>query len=322
MSETLKQKAKRVLKKFDFNKDNHCVSLVGPELGNAANGFKVLTVKASNAVEETIEITKALEQVTLKLSMQEFLRKFFDMWSDDAEVLTKLLGFETEHEAYVKAKKERQASEEANEEEYDWEAEHTKWLESRVSQFQLMKSMNDGSVQQINKSAFNEIVALQQNLEPALIEHFTTKEKQMEELELAKSALSAKEAELSTQVELTKSLEAKVQELEQALSVVKAAEEKAKFDEFAEQLKGLVADEKFENVAKAMYEMHKVNAEVVEVQIEALKAAKQNAQVSADGLTQEQGHSEVQDAEQAAKAAEIAKAAKAKEIMNKSILGK
>lgn len=317
MSETLKQKAKRVLKKFDFNKDNHCVSLVGADLGHAANGFKVLTVKASNPVEETIEITKALEQVSLTLSMEEFLRKFFGLWSDDAEVLTKLLGFETEHEAYVKANKERKDSED----EYDWEAEHTKWVESRLSQFQLMKSMNDGSVQQINKSAFNEIVALQQNLEPALIEHFTTKEKQMEELELAKSALSAKEAELSTQVELTKSLEAKVQELEQALSVVKAAEEKAKFDEFAEQLKGLVADEKFENVAKAMYEMHKVNAEVVEVQIEALKAAKQNAQVAADGLTQEQGHSEVQDAEQAAKAAEIAKAAKAKEIMNKAILG-
>lgn len=317
MSETLKQKAKRVLKKFDFNKDNHCVSLVGADLGHAANGFKVLTVKASNPVEETIEITKALEQVTLKLSMEEFLRKFFGLWSDDAEVLTKLLGFETEHEAYVKANKERKDSED----EYDWEAEHTKWIESRLSQFQLMKSMNDGSVQQINKSAFNEIVALQQNLEPALTEHFTTKEKQMEELELAKSALSAKEAELSTQVELTKSLEAKVQELEQALSVVKAAEEKAKFDEFAEQLKGLVADEKFENVAKAMYEMHKVNAEVVEVQIEALKSAKQNAQVAADGLTQEQGHSEVQDADQAAKAAEIAKAAKAKEIMNKAILG-
>lgn len=312
MSETLKQKAKRVLKKFDFNKDNHCVSLVGADLGHAANGFKVLTVKASNAVEETIEITKALEQVTMKISMEQFLIKFMQMWSDDAELLTKLLGYETEYEYYQKQHEEDDGISIHS---------HSRWLEDRVSQFQLMKSMNDGSVQQINKSAFNEIVALQQNLEPALIEHFTTKEKQMEELELAKSALSAKEAELSTQVELTKSLEAKVQELEQALSVVKAAEEKAKFDEFAESIKGLVADEKFENVAKAMYEMHKVNAEVVEVQIEALKAAKQNAQVAADGLTQEQGHSEVQDADQAAKAAEIAKAAKAKEIMNKAILG-
>lgn len=320
MSETLTQKAKRVLKKFNFEKDTHNVSLVSVDQGGSANNRTVLILKSNNQQEETIELQKALEQVTVTISMEEFLNKFFNVYYSDAEVLTKLLGFETEHEAYIKAKEERKVSEESDE--YDWEAEHTKWLESRVSQFQLMKSMNDGSVQQINKSSFNEVVALQQKLEPALIEHFTIKEKQMEELELAKSALSAKEAELSTQVELTKSLEAKVQELEQALNVVKAAEEKAKFDEFAESIKGLVADEKFENVAKAMYEMHKVNAEVVEVQIEALKAAKQNAQVAAEGLTQEQGHSEVQDAEQAAKAAEIAKAAKAKEIMNKSILGK
>lgn len=312
MSDTLKQKAKRILKKFNFEKDTHNVSLVSVDQGGPANNRTVLVLKSNHQQEETIELQKALEQVTVTISMEEFLNKFFNVYYSDAEVLTKLLGFETEYEAYQKAQAE------SGEEAWDY----GKYLEEKVSKFNIMKSMNDGSVQQINKSAFNEIVALQQNLEPALIEHFTTKEKQMEELELAKSALSAKEAELSTQVELTKSLEAKVQELEQALSVVKAAEEKAKFDEFAESIKGLVADEKFENVAKAMYEMHKVNAEVVEVQIEALKAAKQNAQVAADGLTQEQGHSEVQDAEQAAKAAEIAKAAKAKEIMNKSILGK
>jgi hypothetical protein len=303
MSETIKQKAKRVLKKFDFSKEDHCVSLVGPSLGNAANGFKTLVLKASNPVEETIEVKKALEQITLKLSMEEFLRKFFDMWSDDAEVLTKLLGFETEHEAYVKAKEER----ESEEEEYDWEAEHTKWLESRVSQFQLMKSMNEGKVENITKSAFNDIVALQQSIETALTEHLNTKEKQMEELELAKSALSAKEAELATQVDLVKSLEAKVTELESQLDVVKAAEEKAKFDEFATQLKGLVAEDKLENVAKAMFEMNKVNADVVAIQIEALKSAKQIADAAANSVTQEltveQGHNEVKDSD----AVELAK---------------
>jgi hypothetical protein len=302
MSETIKQKAKRVLKKFDFSKEDHCVSLVGPSLGNAANGFQTLVIKAT-APEETIEVKKALEQITLKLSMEEFLRKFFDMWSDDAEVLTKLLGFETEHEAYVKANKERKDSEDN----YDWEAEHTKWLESRLSQFTIMKSMNEGTATNIAKSAFNDIVALQQSIEPALIEHFTTKEKQMEELELAKSALSAKEAELATKVDLVKSLEAKVTELESQLAVVKAAEEKAQFDEFATQLKGLVADDKFESVAKAMYEMSKVNADVVAVQLDVLKAAKQaqaaNASVVEQELTVEKGHNEVKDSE----AVELAK---------------
>lgn len=288
MSETLKQKAKRVVRKFDFNKEDHCVSLVGGSLGHAANGFKTLLIKASKP-EETIEVKKALEQITVTISMEEFLRKFFGLWSDEAELLTKLLGFETEYEAY---KKEQEAN---GEEPWDY----SKYLEGKVSQFTIMKSMNEGSIESITKSAFNDIVALQQKLEPALNEHITTKEKQMEELELAKSALTAKEAELATQVDLVKSLEAKVTELESQLAVVKAAEEKAKFDEFAAQLKGLVAEEKFETVAKAMYEMSKVNAEVVEVQIEALKAANQKqeaaAQVAAEGLTTEQGHNEIKD---------------------------
>lgn len=304
MAETLKQKAKRILKNFDFSKDNHCISLVGPELGGAANGYEAIILKSSKQKEETIEVKKALEQVSLNISMEEFLRKFFDMWSEDAEVLTKLLGFETEHEAWMKEREER-------EDEYDWAEDHNKWIESRVSQFTLMKSMNDGTVAEISKSAFNEIVALQQKLEPALVEHFTTKGKQMEELELAKSALTAKEAELAAQVELTKSLEAKVAELEQAIAVQKAAEEKAQFDAFAEQLKDLVAEDKLESVAKALFAMQKVDADVVAVQIETLKAAKQSAKVVADNLNQESGHSEVtksEDVELAEKQLRIQKA--------------
>ncbi len=293
----IKQKATRLLKNLQFSSDTHNVSLVGPEVGSGANQTKVLLLKQTVKPEETIEIKKALEQITVTLSMEEFLRKFFDMWSDEAELLTKLLGFETEYEAYKKAQAER------GEEEWDY----SKYLEDKVSQFTIMKSMNEGKVESITKSAFNDIVALQQSIETALTEHFTTKEKQMEELELAKSALSAKEAELATQVDLVKSLEAKVTELESQLAVVKAAGEKAQFDEFAAQLKGLVADDKFENVAKAMYEMSKVNADVVAVQLDVLKSAKQaqaaNVSVVEQELTVEKGHNEVKDSE----AVELAK---------------
>lgn len=297
-TETLKQKAKRILKNFDFSKDNHCISLVGPDLGGAANGYEVLAMKALNPQEQTIELSKALEQVSLTISMEEFLRKFFDMWSSDAEVLTKLLGFETEHEAYMKER-------ESQSDEYDWAAEHEKWISERVSQFTLMKSMNEGSVTEISKSAFDEIVALQQKHETALIEHINTKVKQMEELDLAKSALTAKEAELATQVELVKSLEGKVAELEQSLSVFKAAQEKAEFDAFAAQLKDVVAEDKLEQVAKGLYALHKVDAEAAATSIEAMKAAKMAATVVADGLTEEQSHPEVVNAEEA----ELAKAA-------------
>lgn len=313
MSDTLKQKAKRILKKFDFSKDDHNISLVSVDQGGPANNRTVVLLKSSKQPEQTIELKKALEQVSLTLSMEEFLRKFFDMWSDDAEVLTKLLGFETEHEAYVASKKD-QASDG-----YDWEAEHTKWIEQRVSQFTLMKSMNEGSVSEISKSAFDEIVALQQKLEPTLIEYIETKEKQMDEIQLAKAALAAKEAELAQQVELVKSLEAKVAELEQAVAVQKAAEEKAQFEAFAEQLKGLVAEDKFESVAKAMFDMNKVNPEVVAIQIDAMKAAQKNAEVALSGLTEEQTHADVQNSADAEKArkADLVKAAYEKQAKRK-----
>lgn len=304
MSETIKQKAKRILKDFDFSKDNHCISLVGVDLGGAANGYEAIILKSANHPEETIELKKALEQVSLNISMEEFLRRWFDMWSSDAEVLTKLLGFETEHEAWMKERGER-------EDEYDWAEEHEKWISERVSQFTLMKSMNEGIVTQITKSAFEEIVALQQKHETALVEHINKKVKQMEELELVKSALSAKDAELTTQVELVKSLESKVAELEQSISVFKAAEDKAKFDAFAAQLNGLVAEDKFEQVAKGLYALHNVDVDAATASIEALKSAATNAKVLADGLTQEQSHAEVTNAQDVAKAqeAELIKAA-------------
>jgi len=286
MAETLKQKAKRVLKNFDFSKQDHNVSLVGGAVGHAANGRTTLILKSNK--EQTVDVKKALEQVELKISMEEFLRKFFFVYSSDAEVLTKLLVFETEHETYMKDRDETN--------EYDWEEEHQKWIEDRVSQFTVMKSLNDGQVEQISKSAFEEIVALQQKLTEPLLAHLETKEKQMNELELAKSALATKEAELATQVDVVKSLNAKVAELEAQVEVFKAAEEKSKFEAFAAQLKDLVAEDKFEQVAKGLYALHNVDAESAAATIEQLKAqaeiAKAANKVAEDGLTQEQSHSE------------------------------
>ena len=300
MSETITQKAKRVLKKFDFVSQDHNVSLVSKDQGGAANGRVVIAVKSNN---QTVNVKKALEQVELKLSMEEFLRKFFYIYGSDAEVLTKLLGFETEFEASMKDREES--------DDYDWEEEHQKWIEGRLSQFTLMKSLNDGKLEEIQKSAFEEIVALQQKLTEPMLAHLETKEKEMNELELAKAALIAKDAEVATQVEVVKSLEAKVAELENQVQVFKAAEAESKFAAFAEQLKGLVADEKFDQVAKSLYALSQVDADAAQVTIDQLKnqveIAKAATTVATEGLTEEQGHSEKVD--QAEHLAQIRKAA-------------
>lgn len=293
MSESVTQKAKRILKKFDFSKEDHNVSLVSVDQGGPANNRTILLCKSSNQLEETIELKKALEQVVVTLSMEEFLKRFFYLWEEDATLLTKLLGFETEDEYDL--------SVDAEEDKKELEKE-TADLNEKLSQFKLMKSMNEGTVTEITKSAFDEIVALQQKHETALVEHINKKVKQMEELELAKSALAVKETELATQVELVKSLEGKVAELEQSISVYKATEEQAKFDAFAAQLKGLVAEDKFEQVVKGLYALHNVDAEAAATSIEALKSAQVNKQVEQDGLTVEQSHGESTDPVELAKA--------------------
>jgi len=79
-------KAKKKLTKFDFSGENAHVALVHREQGGGANMYKTLITKATD--------------VKLELSMEEFLRRFFDMWWDDAEFLAKLLGYEVESDKY------------------------------------------------------------------------------------------------------------------------------------------------------------------------------------------------------------------------------
>lgn len=293
MSDKIYQKAKRILKNFDFTKDNHCISLVGEAQGHAANGYQVITLKSVNSQEETIDVKKALEQISVNLSFEEYLRVFFNMWSSDAEVLAKLLGFETEHEAYMK---ERESSDST-----DWEEEHEKWIAERVSQFTLMKSVHNGTVETLTKSQHQNLIALQEKLEPALQSYTQEKEKQMDELEIAKSAIATKEAELATQTEVVKSLNAQVEALQAEVNLFKSAKETAEQAAFTESLKGLVADEKLESVAKALFAQSKVDAEGVATIVETLKATKQSkdATVEASGLLTEQSHSADVDVEKA-----------------------
>jgi len=112
-----KQKAKRKLFNFDFDTNGAHVALVSKDQGGSACGYSVLVTKSTNSgiqPTDVVKVQKALEQITVTMSMEEFLRKFFDMWSSDAETLTKLLGFETEFEA-------NKAERESSDGEYDWE---------------------------------------------------------------------------------------------------------------------------------------------------------------------------------------------------------
>lgn len=291
------KKAKRRLFDFDFSKEGAAVHLVGPKQGGPANGTPVLITKSTNTLpdvskEDLVEVSKALEQITVNMSMEQFLRKFFDMWYDDAELLTKLLGFQTEYEYY---------KEQNTDEAYD----HTKWLEEKVSQFTVMKSMLDGSLETITKSSLLDTLALQEKFETALESYNKSeKEKQMNELEIAKAAQVKAEAELATKVDVIKSLEAQVAALQTELDVFKQAKVDAELNAIREEVKDLVAEDKLETVVKSLHSMEKEAATLV---VDAMKSAKQAAKAAIEqsDLLDEVGQGEETDVKKAKEAAAL-----------------
>lgn len=294
MTTKIKQKATRVLKNLQFSDDRHNVSLVGPEVGSGANQTKVLLLKQVEK-DPQIEVKKALEQVVVKLSLQDLLVKFFGLWYDDAELLTKLLGFETEYEA---AKREREAS---GEEGWDY----SKYLENKVSQFTIMKSMNDGSLENISKSALIDTLALQEKFETALESHtIKMKEEEMKDLEIAKAAQLKAESELASQLDIVKSLEAQVATLTEQLNVVKQAEVEAQLAAIRNEVKDVVAEDKLETIVKSLHAMDK---EAAEAMIAVMKQAKQSAVAAVENsdLFKEVGHGEETDIKKAADQAAI-----------------
>lgn len=302
---TTKVKAKRKLFGFDFDTNGAHVALVSKDQGGAANGYKVICTKSTNTgIQPTdpVKVSKALEQITVTLSMESFLTKFFQMWSSDAEVLTKLLGFETEHEAYMKTRD--------SEDEYDWADEHEKWISERMSQFTIMKSLHENPNQTIADEDFISISILQSELEESLsiskqqeddplklqvekarYEQLEAVEKQhqatvaeAEQLKVAKSALETEVAELKAQIQ-------------------KAVEDKqaAELAAFQESIKDLVAQEELVNVAKALFAMAEEARTVV---VKSLQAKKQVVDNS-DLLKEVTSGEDTQTPEQIKKAAFI-----------------
>lgn len=115
------------------------IALTHKDQGYSANQRPVSLLMKSDIDPSTltVDIIKNLEQVQLKISMQEFLRKFFDMWSSDAELLTKLLGFQTEleHEAEINPTDEWLQQ---------WNEDRQEYLDGKLTSMTIIKKARDG----------------------------------------------------------------------------------------------------------------------------------------------------------------------------------
>ncbi|AMR57300.1 hypothetical protein vB_PsyM_KIL3b_0053 [Pseudomonas phage vB_PsyM_KIL3b] len=111
-------KAKRRLSDISFTHEGAHVALVSKGQGGAANGYTTLVTKATDKIEK--EFIDKATKVTVELQFPEFLRKFFGMYWDDAEVLSVAMGYgRTEYE----------------------DADVKDWIDQKVESISILKSV-------------------------------------------------------------------------------------------------------------------------------------------------------------------------------------
>jgi hypothetical protein len=255
--------AKRRLLKFNFEEEGAHIALVSKDQGGAANGVPLLLTKSvSNlpSVSDYVKVQKALEQITVTLSMEEFLRKFFNMYYDDAETLVKLMGMQTEHEYWKEQNPELMSD--------------SSFLEDKVSKFQLMKSLHDNTVSNVDADDFIEILALQETIEKALLEHNPKGDPLVDTINVEKAQYEQLEKnanEKEVAVAKAAQLETEVATLQEELNVIKAAKEASALEVVKAQLVGLVAEDQLEGIAKSL---HALGAEAAQPIIDSMTASK------------------------------------------------
>lgn len=187
MTETL---PKRRLKNFDFSGEGAHVALISKEQGGAANGWHTAIITKATKDVTTDYLQKAT-MVNVTLPFDDFLERFFGIWEDDADTLTKILGFSDEEDDTKKPS------------DMSWE-EYKAYCEAEKQAFidsvHILKSVKDGSKALADLSAKEYLSTL---LTQSLYEGH--------EAEIQK-ALSAKTD--TTVIELRKSYDAKLAEQE------------------------------------------------------------------------------------------------------------
>ena len=246
------------LSKLNFSGEGAHVALVGKFQGGGANNWETVVYKAVNDISN--ELIKKAADVRVELEMEDFLRIFFNMYYDDAEVLAKILGYDEDPD-----------EDDIYESSY-WQKE----IDNRVSQVTLIKSLKDSenltkALGQLTASDYVSVLQTQQSIEKCLsslgdMKTLVQKSKEENNLkpeqiqEAIEKATNALTVELQKATDALAAANAKIAEYEQnaKTSVLKSREEKlltvASAEETVELLKSLgdLPDASFEVIFKSL----------------------------------------------------------------------
>ena len=167
MSDDLKEviggatKAKRLVHEYRFDKDTHHVALVHRSQGGAASGYtEALVMKSVDDILDA-DIEKAT-MVKVTLPFDDFLEKFFNIYSYEAEVLTAILGFKDEEDMSEQEKSDMSWE--------DYKAECEKEKQDFINSVEILKSVKDGkeTIQDLNVASLLSIRSTQAKFETYL----------------------------------------------------------------------------------------------------------------------------------------------------------
>jgi len=234
------KKAKRLVHEYRFDKDTHHVALVHRSQGGAANGYtEALVMKSVDDILDD-DIEKAT-MVKVTLPFEDFLEKFFNVYSDDAEILTAILGFTDEEDMSEQDKSEM-----------SWEAykaECEKEKQDFINSVEILKSVKDGkeTIQDLNVASLLSIRSTQGKFESYLEKSKNPVKQSKKETPVDKEVQKAKDELNSVQAQLAEMQKAK-EAADSALALALADVQKAN-----EQLEAMKA-EKLADIQKSRLE--------------------------------------------------------------------
>lgn len=231
------KKAKRLVHEYRFDKPTHHVALVHSSQGGAASGYtEALVMKSVDDILDA-DIEKAT-MVKVTLPFEDFLEKFFNMYSENAEILTAILGFTDEEDMSEQDKSEMSWEE--------YKAECEKEKQDFINSVEILKSVKDGkeTIQDLSVSSLLSIRSTQGKFESYLEKSKNPVKQSKKETPVDKEVQKAKEDLNAVQVQLVEMQKAK-EAADSALALALADVQKAK-DEVE-----VMKAEKLANVQKA-----------------------------------------------------------------------
>lgn len=237
--------AKRRIKEYRFDKDHHHIALVHSSQGGAANNYhEALVLKSTNDI--TDEYLEKATMVKVTLPFDDFLEKFFGMWSENADLLTEILGFSDE-EDMSEADKASMSWE-------DYKAECEKERQDFINSVEIMKSKTP--ISEMSAADFLSVMTTQSL--------FESKQDEIEKAFNADKTATKENKNVEIEVELQKAKDEKaavLQELEtlkaanavalQELETLKAAQVAAKEAARKEAIAGVVPADQVEETFKS-----------------------------------------------------------------------